>query len=43
MTENLKKENLMNLEKRLTGWQLENFKGSYQLKKENDVSLFKKN
>jgi len=42
-TENLKKENLMNLEKRLTGWQLENFKGSYQLKKENDVSLFKKN
>ena len=33
----------MNLEKRLTGWQLENFKGYYQLKKENDVSLFKKN
>ena len=38
-----KKENLIIIEKRLTGWQLESFRESYQNKIENGISLFKKN
>ena len=37
-----KKENLIIIEKRLTGWQLESFKESYNHKIENGISLFKK-
>ena len=42
-TDNWKKENLATIEKRLTGWQLESFKASYQHKIDNGISLFKKN
>ena len=42
-TNDWKKQNLMNIEKRLTGWQLESFKESYQHKIEHGISLFKKN
>ena len=38
-----KKGNLTNIQKRLTGWQLESFKDSYKHKRENGISLFKKN
>jgi uncharacterized protein len=38
-----KKENLINIKKRLSGWQLESFEDSYQHKLENGISLFKKN
>ena len=38
-----KKENLIIIEKRLTGWQLKSFKESYQNKIETGISLFKKN
>jgi len=38
-----KNENLTNIKKRLTGWQLESFKDSYKHKLENGISLFKKN
>ena len=41
--EEWKKENLINIQKRLTGWQLKSFKDSYQHKIENGISLFKKN
>ena len=41
-TNQWKKRNLLNLEKRLAGWQLESFKESYQYKLENGISLFKK-
>ncbi|MDC1159322.1 DUF1289 domain-containing protein [Candidatus Pelagibacter sp.] len=41
-TNQWKKRNLLNLEKRLAGWQLESFKESYQYKIENGISLFKK-
>ena len=34
--------NLKELEKRLNGWQLESFKESYENKKKNGISLFKK-
>jgi len=37
-----KKENLANIQKRLTGWQLESFKDSYKHKTENGISLYKK-
>ena len=37
-----KKNNLLELEKRLLGWQLESFKESYEHKLKNGVSLFKK-
>ena len=37
-----KNENLTNIKKRLTGWQLESFKDSYKHKLENGISLFKK-
>ena len=38
-----KNDNLINIQKRLTGWQLESFKDSYKHKLENGISLFKKN
>ena len=36
-------DNLANIQKRLSGWQLESFKDSYKHKIENGISLFKKN
>jgi len=42
-SDNWKKKNLNNIQKRLTGWQLESFKDSYKNKIENGISLFKKN
>jgi len=41
-TDEWKKNSLAVIKKRLTGWQLESFKESYQHKKENGISLFKK-
>ena len=38
-----KNDNLTDIQKRLTGWQLESFKDSYKHKLENGISLFKKN
>ena len=38
-----KNDNLTDIQKRLTGWQLESFKDSYKHKTENGISLFKKN
>ena len=37
-----KKENIIKNKKRLSGWQLESFKESYNYKIKNGVSLFKK-
>lgn len=37
-----KKENLKEIKKRLTGWQLESFIESYEYKINNGMSLFKK-
>ena len=37
-----KKNNLLELEKRLNGWQLKSFKESYNHKIKNGISLFKK-
>ena len=42
-TEEWKKDNLNNIRKRLTGWQLESFNESYEYKINNAISLFKKN
>ncbi len=42
-TDDWKKENIIVIEKRLTGWQLESFKESYSYKIKNGMSLFKKN
>ncbi len=36
-----KKQNLIDIQKRLNGWQLESFKESYKHKVENGISLFK--
>ena len=41
-TDQWKKDNLKELEKRLNGWQLKSFKESYNHKKNNGISLFKK-
>ena len=41
-TDNWKKKNLIDIEKRLTGWQLKSFKESYKHKLENGISIFKK-
>jgi len=41
-TDEWKKKNLTEIQKRLNGWQLESFKDSYKNKKENGISLFKK-
>jgi len=38
-----KNDNLINIQKRLSGWQLESFKKSYRHKVKNGISLFKKN
>ena len=38
-----KNKNLLEIQKRLSGWQLESFKESYKHKIENGISLFKKN
>ena len=38
-----KKSNLIDIQARLDGWQLESFKDSYKHKLENGISLFKKN
>jgi len=37
-----KKNNLLELEKRLNGWQLKSFKESYKHKIKNGISLFNK-
>ena len=37
-----KSDNLSNIQKRLTSWQLQSFKDSYKHKTENGISLFKK-
>ena len=42
-TDEWKNDNLTNIQKRLTGWQLESFKDSYEHKLKNGISLFKKN
>ena len=38
-----KNNNLIDIQKRLTGWQLESFKDSYKYKTDNGISLFNKN
>ncbi len=38
-----KEENLKVILGRMQGWQLETFKESYKFKKDNGISLFKKN
>ena len=42
-TDKWKEDNLKTIEARLTGWQLESFKESYDHKMQNGISLFKKN
>ena len=42
-TDDWKIENIKIIKKRLTGWQLESFKESYDYKIQNGMSLFKKN
>ena len=42
-TEEWKKNNLNVITKRMSGWQLESFKESYNYKIKNGISLFKKN
>lgn len=37
-----KKNNIIQIQERMNGWQLESFKESYQHKIKNGVSLFKK-
>ena len=37
-----KKKNLKEIQKRMNGWQLESFKESYEYKTKNGLSLFKK-
>jgi len=41
-TNEWKKNNLIEIQKRLNGWQLESFKESYEYKCEKGISLFKK-
>ena len=41
-TEKWKKNNLKEITKRMSGWQLESFKESYKYKINNGISLFKK-
>ena len=40
--EEWKKNNLKEITKRMSGWQLESFKESYKYKVNNGISLFKK-
>ena len=42
-TDAWKTKNLIEIRKRLEGWQLESFEESYTYKIENGISLFKKN
>ena len=42
-TNQWKKDNIIVIKKRLTGWQLESFEESYTYKINNGISLFKKN
>ena len=42
-TKEWKIDNIKTIKKRLTGWQLESFKESYEFKISNGISLFKKN
>ena len=42
-TDEWKNDNLTNIQKRLTGWQLKSFRESYEHKLKNGISLFKKN
>ena len=42
-TEEWKKNSLNEITKRMSGWQLESFKESYNYKIKNGISLFKKN
>ena len=41
-TDQWKKDDIIQIKKRLTGWQLESFEESYTYKIENGISLFKK-
>ena len=41
-TEEWKKNNLNKITKRMSGWQLESFKESYEHKTKSGISLFKK-
>ena len=41
-TEDWKKQNLKEIENRLSGWQLESFIKSYKCKVEEGISLYKK-
>ena len=41
-TDQWKKDNIIQIKKRLTGWQLESFEESYTYKINNGISLFKK-
>jgi predicted Fe-S protein YdhL (DUF1289 family) len=41
-TDEWKENNLQKIQRRLTGWQLKSFQESYKNKKENGISLFKK-
>ena len=41
-TDDWKKNNLIEIQKRMTGWQLKSFKESYDYKTKNGISLFKK-
>ena len=41
-TNQWKKDNIIEIKKRLTGWQLESFEESYTYKINNGISLFKK-
>ena len=43
ISDDWKKNNLIEIEQRLTGWQLKSFQESYKHKKENGISLFTKN
>ena len=42
-TEEWEKNNIEEITKRMSGWQLESFKESYNYKIKNGISLFKKN
>ena len=42
-TNQWKQNNLTNIKKRLSGWQLESFNDSYSHKIKNGISLYKKN
>ena len=41
-TNQWKQDNLINIQQRLNGWQLESFKDSYKHKIESGISLYKK-